>query len=134
MGLIRNITITTCLLAGGLLSTGEVFAASSGWMDANELNKFSSKVLRRGKNIPTSIRCKNNTAVVGMSRKNTMVLIGYRPNPDKTKWLWAWGAGGIGPTDLKYVKKGFRKVSSDSFRRETGLVIPCAIWHKKSKK
>lgn len=134
MGTFKNITITTCLLAGALLSAGEVFAASSGWMDANELKKFSSKVLTRGKNIPTSIRCKNNTAVVGMSRKNTMLLIGYRPNPDKTKWEWAWGAGGIGSFDLIYVQTGYRKVSFDSYRRKSGLVIPCAIWHKKVKK
>lgn len=127
----KMIAVAVCLVAGGLISADKVFAASSGWMDANELKKFSSKVLRKGKNIPTSIKCKNNPAVAGMSRKNTMVLIGYRPNPNKTKWRWAWGAGGIGPVDLKYVKKGYVKVSTGSFKRKSGLVIPCAIWHKK---
>lgn len=134
MSFMKIIAVTACLFAGGLISSDKAFAASSGWMDSKKALKFNKRILKRGGNIPTSIRCKNNPIAVGMNMKNTMLKIEYRPNPKKQGWSLSWGAGSIGSFERKYRSKGFVKVSSSSFRRKSGLIIPCAVYHRKLKK
>jgi hypothetical protein len=123
----KNVLMRTVLALSLFTVTSPAFSASSGWMDANEANAFSGKVLRKN-NIPTSIQCKNNDAVAGMDRRNTLIKFEYQPNPKNNRWSWAWGAN-VGKINADLTKKGFKKVSQGSFRRASGLVIPCAIWH-----
>lgn len=104
-------------------------SASSGWIDANELKRFSWRVLRKG-HIPTAIQCKNKNIAKGMNRVNTWVKVSYKPNPSKQKWTWAWG-NFVGAIHVKRIKNGYKRVSLAGFRRPSGLRVQCAIWHKK---
>lgn len=122
---------TTILAVTACAITAPAYAASSGWINANELVSFNNHVLKDGSlNIPTGIACKNNDAVPGMDRRNTMVKIEYQPNPKHEAWKWAWGANVV-KTGIDLTKKGYKLVSEDSFRRKSGLLIRCAIWNKK---
>lgn len=116
------------VLYAGLLMAGPVYAQSTGWLDANELPKFTKAHFSKN-TLPTSISCKDSEVVAGMDRRNTMVKIEYGPNPNRTKWKWAWGTA-VGKVDHDYKADGFKIVSEDSFRRPSGLLIRCAIWHK----
>lgn len=129
MKILKLFAILALITAGFSSSTTPAYSMSSGWINANELQSFHRNTLRKN-NIPTSMKCKNNNAVIGMNRKNTMVNVQYRPNTSKTKWRWAWGTI-VGPSHRKLTKKGYKRVSQSSFRRPSGLLIKCAVWHKK---
>lgn len=115
--------------AAFLFSVPSAFAASSGWIDANELESFSRNVLDKKDKLPVRIRCKNKNSVVGMNRKNTLVNVTYRNNTKDVAWTWAWGTD-VGRIGKKRMKQGYKRVSYDSFRRKSGLKIGCAIWHQ----
>ncbi len=104
-------------------------AASSGWIDANELERFSHKMASDDQ-IPTAIKCKDAAKVKGMDRRNTLVNVTYRGNQERTRWRWAWG-NRVGQTDKRLTRDGFKRVSMDSYRRPSGLTVRCAIWHRK---
>ena len=67
--------------------------------------------------------------VAGMDRRNMMLKIEYSSNPHHQSWKWAWG-GAVGKVEHDYAAKGYKMVSQDSFRRPSGLLMRCAIWHK----
>ena len=123
-----DIFVAVAFFVGNVWTT-QSFAASSGWINAHDLQRFHSSVLLRQKQMPTGIKCRNNNAVTGMDRRNTLVNITYRPIKKGLKWRWAWG-GAVGIANAKAKKDGFKLVSSGSFRRDSGLVIRCGIWHK----
>ncbi len=123
-----KLSLVSLSMAAVFATAMPVYAKSSGWINANELEHFSNKVLRKG-NIPVKISCKNNDAVTGMDRRNTLVKIEYKANTKNLQWRWGWG-GNVGKWAARYKKEGYKMVSKSSFRRKSGLVVPCAIWHK----
>lgn len=128
MNLDSKILRITCLAAATFTMAAPAHAASSGWVNANDLQRFSRNTLRSD-NIPTAIACKNDDVVAGMDRRNTLVKVEYKSNPTHTPWRWAWG-GNVGKIGIDLTKKGYHLVSEDSFRRKSGLLIRCAIWSK----
>ena len=122
------VTVFTLSLAASFIPN-KALAASSGWINAHELQRFSRRTLRRS-TVPTSIACKNAKNTKGMSRKNTIVKVGYRSIRKKIKWTWAWGAD-VGRLKRKRAKQGYKIVSSGGFRRASGLYVPCVLWHRK---
>jgi hypothetical protein len=115
-------------LCAGLVMSGTAYAQSTGWMNANDMHRFSKAHFHDGA-WPTSVSCKDAEVVAGMDRRNMLLNIEYGPNPNHTKWKWAWGPA-VGRIEHDYAAKGFKMVSQDSFRRPSGLLIRCAIWHK----
>jgi hypothetical protein len=116
------------VLSVGLVVAGSAYAQSTGWLDANQLQDFGKKHFSK-QILPTAISCKDAEAVAGMDRRNTMLKIEYGPNPNHVRWEWAWGSL-VGKIDHDNIAKGYKISSQDSFRRPSGLLMRCAIWHK----
>ena len=109
------------------VTTSAANAASTGWINAKQASR-EYRQFKIKKMIPTSINCKAGNKI-GQSRQNTMLRMEYEPKSQNMKWALAWGDH-VTPYSRKYLKKGFRLVSSGSFTRKSGLRIKCAIWHK----
>jgi len=114
-------------LIGGQLST-PTYATTSEWLDGGKFNRLMKKIQRGNKNIATSIKCKVGPGLA-QSKKGTFLKVTYKPNPDEQKWLWAWGnqSGKFGSSAKS---KGYKQVSGNSFKRDSGLVTRCAVWHE----
>lgn len=111
------------------ISSVSALSETTDWMDANEFEKFGKKVLLKG-NIPTNIRCKAQNVTRGLTRKNTLLKISYKRNPDNDYWVVGWGAN-VTMEHNRLSKRGFSRVSFYQTVRKSGLKLPCAIWQKK---
>jgi len=123
---ITKISLAIALLGSSFVTPS--YAETSEWLDGSKFNRLMKKIGRGNKNIATDIKCKVGPGRA-QSSKGTLLKVTYKPNPDEQKWLWAWGnqTGNFG-SDAK--SKGYRQVSSDGFKRESGLVTKCAVWHE----
>jgi len=111
------------------VSTANAKSTQSGWLDARDYAAFSNRHFYE-KMMPVSIKCKS-AGGIGQTRRNTLLNAKFAPNPKKLKYHWAWGSQ-LKVLNRKLKKRGYQMVSYSKFTRpKTGLVVPCAIWHKK---
>lgn len=140
----RNITsfmlvlILTTVLPN--VSIGGAVAAetyTTGWVTGYEIRRTDLYgKAKRNHFLPTKISCKNGASDKGNYKDNMLLKIDYVDrdikDPKRRDWKWRW-ATSIRKFEIENARKGFKLVSKDSFKRATGLVIKCAIWHRPRK-
>ena len=120
------ITASVTLAALALTSTpGE--ARETEWLKHAEWER-KARALRAVGEMPVSVQCKGREKV--WSRVPVgLVKLRIADNSDERDWQWVIGPD-YGLKKRQLESSGYTLVSSDQYRRRSGLLVRCGIWHR----
>ncbi len=122
--------ITSLLIAMSIvpLSTLNTHAENTGWFKSHQGRSTIKNLSKQGQ-IPVTIMCKDS-GKKSFSERDVLVKLVHRDNVPKKRWHVAVGTPAVKRVGRRLPKKGYKRVSSSSFTRKSGLTIRCGVWHK----
>ncbi|WP_223475106.1 hypothetical protein [Oricola indica] len=113
-----------CLLLAGSVAQAE----TTGWLSGTDAYRTWKNA--KGPDMTLmAIQCRDSGKKT-LKIRDLEFRLTMKTGGQRYRYLWAVGSD-FKPTQRKALKEGYRQVSLSSFRRKSGLLVQCGVWHKK---